>query len=113
MSVAVSEFPFDQAFRGTVDAAGELVVAWDSGGIVNWNVQQVSVEMPNAPVGAACFLRKQGKLVSNMIATGDTAAGDPSVYLKPGETMTVEWTGCTPGDVGVVFVIYQKVGFRR
>ena len=113
MTLAESPYPFDSSFQAVVDGSGEAEVSFDSGGIINWRVTQVSIEMPTAPVGAACYLRKRGKLVTPMIATGDVAAGDPPIFLKPGETMTVTWTGCTPGDVGTVLVIYDKVGFRR
>lgn len=113
MAPLTSEYPFDATYAGVVDAAGSLVVEWDSGGIVNWSVSQVTVEMPNAPVGATCELRKRGRLVSPMIATGDVAAGDPPVFLRPGEVMSVEWAGCTPQDTGRVFVIYYQVGFSR
>lgn len=107
-----SPFPFDWTRQGAVDASGDLSIEWDSGGQINWLVEQVTCEMPTAPVGATAALRKgNGQLITLMIPTGDTAGGDPPVMLRPGETMRVEWAGCTPGDVGKVYVIYRKVGF--
>lgn len=73
----------------------------------SWTVQQVSVEMSSAPVGATCVLRKGGALITPLIATGDAASGDPPVPLRPGELLRVEWAGCTPGDIGTVYVLYD------
>lgn len=72
-----------------------------------WTMQQVSVEMSTAPVGATCSLRKGGVLVTPLIATGDAASGEPSIPLRPGEELTVEFKGCTPGDVGTIYALYD------
>lgn len=72
-----------------------------------WSISQVSVELPTAPIGATCALRKNGVLVTPMIPTADVAGGDPPVILRPGETLTVEWAGCTPGATGTVYCIYD------
>lgn len=108
---AVSPFPFDWSRQGIVDAAGELSIEWDSGGTINWLVEQVTIEMSSAPVGSTAELRKGDQLVTPMIPTGDVAGGDPPVMLRPGHRMRVDWAGCTTGDVGKVYVIYRKVGF--
>lgn len=76
-------------------------------GLDTWSIGQVSVEMPTAPAGATCYVRKNGYPVTPIIPTGDTAAGDPPVRLLPADTMTIEWTSCTPGDIGKVFVLYD------
>jgi hypothetical protein len=72
-----------------------------------WDVQQVSVELPAAPIGATCVLRKNGYLVTPLIATGDVADGSPPVTLQPTDTLTVEWAGCTNGTVGKVLLVYE------
>jgi hypothetical protein len=46
-----------------------------------------------------------------MIAAADAAGGDPPVMLYQGESLTVEWAGCTPGDQGQATVIYQVVEY--
>lgn len=72
-----------------------------------WTVSQVSVEMPGAPIGSTCDLRKEGALITPLIATGDAATGDPPVILRSGERLTVNFAGCTVGTVGTVYVIYD------
>jgi hypothetical protein len=108
--VTTSEVPQDRTFVATVDAAGAAtitVLTWGK----PWLVSQVSTEMPTAPTGAVCALRKRGNLITPMIAAGDAAGGDPPVTLYPGEPMTIEWTACTPGDQGKATVIYQLVEY--
>jgi hypothetical protein len=72
-----------------------------------WTVSQVSVSLPTAPIGATCDLRKDGVLITPLIPTGDAASGDPPVTLRPGETLTVNFAGCTPGAAGTVYLIYD------
>lgn len=72
-----------------------------------WTVSQVSVEMPGAPIGASCSLRHDGALVTPLIPTGDSASGEPPVTLRPGEKLTVEFAGCTAGQTGTVYYIYD------
>lgn len=72
-----------------------------------WTVSQVSVEMPTAPIGATCVMRKDGTLITPIIPTGDAAAGEPSIPLRQGQQLTVTFAGCTPGDTGTVYVLYD------
>jgi hypothetical protein len=103
--VAQGRAPYD----GQVTAAGTLTVRFGPGSRARrWLVQQVSVEMSTAPAGATCALREAGRLITPLIPTGDTAAGEPAVTLTGSETLTVEWAGCTPGDPGRVVVIYDE-----
>lgn len=98
----------DQAYSVTVDGAGSAVQRIQTATkFQTWTISQVSVEMATAPIGATCYLRKNGVGISPLIPTGDAASGDPPILLRPGETMTVEWAGCTPGDVGSVYLIYD------
>jgi hypothetical protein len=98
----------DDALSVTVDAAGLATARIQTGSkFQTWTVSQVSVEMPSAPIGSTCWLRKNGAPITPLIATGDAASGDPPIILRPGETMTVEFAGCTPGDVGNIFLVYD------
>lgn len=71
-----------------------------------WMISQVSIEMQSAPLGSACVLRKNGRAITPLVATMDAAGGDPPVQLLPQDVLTVEWTGCTPGDVGNTLIFY-------
>jgi len=72
-----------------------------------WKVSQVSVELAAAPTGATCNVRRNGALVTPIIPTGDVASGEPPVDLQVGDELTVQWAGCTPGQVGRVLIIYE------
>lgn len=98
----------EKVYSTTVTAAGTATVPITTGTqLQTWRVDQVSVEMPTAPIGATCTLRKGGALITPLIPTGDAAAGDPPITLRPGETVTVEFAGCTPGDIGTVYLMYD------
>lgn len=99
----------DTTFEGTVGADGKLRVPIRPDSNTSWVVSQVSVEMPTAPLGATCDLRKNGALVSYLIATGDVAGGDPPVTITQSSFMAVSWAGCTPGAAGLIFIIYDEV----
>ncbi|MER6059471.1 hypothetical protein [Streptomyces albidoflavus] len=98
------------------EAFSTVVIGADGTGVVvigtgtrlqTWTVSQVSVEVPGAPIGATCTLRKGGALITPLIPTGDAATGDPPVIVRPGEALTVEFAGCTPGQTGTVYAIYD------
>jgi hypothetical protein len=88
-------------------ADGTAVVEIRSDGLWKWVVAQVSTEMPQAPIGALCYLRRNTYPVTPMIPTGSVASGEPPVEIGPGDVMTVEWTGLTPGISGRVTVFYD------
>ena len=90
-----------------VAAGGTATITVQPYGGRPWNVTQVSVELPTAPVGATCSLRKNGYLVTPLIPTGDAAAGDPPVLLLPEDLMTIEWAGCTPGTLAKALILYD------
>src|SRR6266576_764302 len=73
-------------------------------GLDTWTVSQISLELPSAPAGSTCYVRKNGYPVSPAVPTGDTVAGDPPVILQPSDALTVEWAGCTVGTSGKVIV---------
>lgn len=102
----------DRPFSGVVTAAGILTLRIRPKSSVSWEVTQVTTEMPTAPSGSLCVLRKNGNKVTDMIATGDAAGGDPSVVLRPSDELTIEWTQCTPGDTGKALVFYNQYNRR-
>lgn len=75
----------------------------------NWTVQQISAQMPGAPIGCVCTVKKNGAFVTLLIPTGDSAAGDPPILLRGhSDILTVEYTGATPGAVGTVTAFYDE-----
>lgn len=72
-----------------------------------WNVTQVSVKGATAPSGSLCTLKKNSVFITPIIASGGVAAGDPPVELGPVDTLTVEWSGHTPGTLFEVNVFYD------
>lgn len=72
-----------------------------------WIVSQISTELATAPAGSTCALRKNGSLVTSLVAPGDIADGSPAVRVTSSDTLTVIWTGCTVGDVAKAYVIFE------
>ena len=97
-----------KGYSATVGADGTATVTIAPTSSARWVVTQVSVELATAPASAACVLRLNGFYVSPLIATGDAAGGDPPVTINVGDELTVEWSGCTPGQVGRVLVFYDE-----
>lgn len=97
----------DQTYTSVTNAAGKCTITVDPDRQQTWVVSQVSGEMPTAPATTTCAIRKNGYLVSILIAQADTAAGDPYVTVLPSDVFTVEWTGATPGDLGKALVFYE------
>jgi hypothetical protein len=98
----------EKPFTPIVGADGKATVTIKvDNGLDRWTVTQVSLELPAAPSGATCYVRKNGYPISPAVPTGDTVAGDPPVILDPADKLTVEWAGCTPGIAGKVLVFYD------
>lgn len=97
----------DDTLTGTVTAAGTLVITIKSARLQVWVVSQVAPEMPTAPGGAQCSLRKNGSLVCPAKPRRDALGGDPSITVRPADLLTIEWSGCTPGDIGTVWFSYR------
>lgn len=72
-----------------------------------WTISQVSVEVPTAPIGSTCAIRRGGALVTPLIPTGDAATGDPPITIRPGESLDVEFAGLPPGAPGTVYAVYD------
>lgn len=97
----------DDTLPGTVTAAGTLVVTIKTKRLNTWIVSQVALEMPSAPSGAVCTLRKNGALICPAKPRRDALAGEPYITLRPADLLTVEWSGCTPGSTATVWFSYQ------
>jgi hypothetical protein len=103
-------------YSAKVAAGGTATITIKTSGLVPWTISQVSVEMPNAPSGAVCSLRHgplgtafgQGRFVTALIPSGDVADGNPPVHLLSTEQLTVEWSGCTPNDIGKAYIFYDE-----
>jgi hypothetical protein len=104
----------DQTYSATATASGAATITiTPAQKLRTWVVSQVAIEVAGtAPFGAACALRKNGALVSPMIAQADTAGGDPPVTLYGSDVLTVVWTGLTSGQAVNAFVIYDEVSNR-
>lgn len=98
----------DQPYSQVVAANGRATIRIRPVALMTWTVQQVSVELDGAPLGATCSMRKNGSLVTPLIPTGDAAGGDPPIDIGPSDTLTIEWAGCTPGQYGKAFVVYDE-----
>jgi hypothetical protein len=91
-----------------IGAGGTGTVTIRTGSRDTWIISQVSIELAAAPSGATADLRLNDRLVTLLIATGDVASGDPPVTLLPTDTLTVNWAGCTVGQIGKVLIFYTE-----
>lgn len=92
----------------TVGASGTASVTLQTtSSLQTWTVTQVSAQCAAAPIGATAQLSLNGVFVSALIPTGDTASGDPPVMLRPEDTLSVDFAGCTPGIGGTVVWFYD------
>lgn len=103
--------PFSLPLQGRVPANGILEVFFGPPLNINWTIEQVSIKMLTAPSGSACDLYQMGSLHAPAHSARKATFANGDVYLNAGETMSVRWTGCTPGDIGEVLVNYRKVSF--
>lgn len=105
---------FDDQKQGVVNATGDLTVSFMCPLDQQWSVTQVSFEMLTAPSGSTATLRKQNVLIAPAFSARKAAiGGDPPVPLRPGETISIVWDGCTSGDIGLVYILYDKYVFTE
>lgn len=97
----------DLTATAKIGASGTGTITLQTRSMRSWSIQQVSIELAAAPSGATADIRKNGYLVTPVIPTGDTAAGDPPVELRPEDTLTINWYGCTNGQIGKATVFYE------
>jgi len=101
--------PFKDTMQGIVKADGTLSLKFGPQANNMWDVKQVTLEMPTAPAGSRAEIRVMGALVApSYSARRASASGDPPIFLYGGETATVEWINCTPGDIGIIWWSYKK-----
>jgi len=107
----------DSSYSGTVPTGGALTITIRAMSRQTWVMQQVSVAMDTTGVASAgsavCVLKKNGVLVSPLVATADAASGDPPVVIRGSDKMTVEWTGAPVGARCSVFIVYEPEPDRR
>jgi hypothetical protein len=98
----------DATYTGKVGAAGTATITVQTRSMRAWEISQISVELAAAPTGATADIRKNGYLVTPVIPTGDTAAGDPPVRILPTDSLTINWYGCTNGQIAKATVFYEE-----
>jgi hypothetical protein len=98
----------DDQYGSAVAADGTATIRFTPTKNRPWLLQQVSIEMRNPPSGATAELRKNGNLITNMVAS-DVADSDPPIPVAPGDRIEVNWTGGTPGEPVSVYVVYAVV----
>lgn len=91
-----------------IGAGGTGQIRLTPGGTFTYIVGQVSLNRNPAPLGATCFVRLNGADVTPVIASGDTAAGEPFVWVYPGSVLTVEFVGYAPGQTLSTLMLYTK-----
>lgn len=101
----------DDQFSGLIRADGTATIHFTPTKNRPWKLEQVSTEYRNSPSGTTAELRKNGNLITVMIAS-DVADSDPPVPVVPGDRMEVNWAGGTPGDVVSVYIIYREVAWE-
>jgi hypothetical protein len=102
----------DDQFSSTVRADGTATIRFTPTKNKPWALLQVSTEYRNAPSGCTAELRKNGNLVTVMLAS-DVADSDPPVPVSPGERMEVNWFGGTAGNVVNCYIIYAEVDWSQ
>lgn len=90
----------------TADATGRAVVTFSARSAIPVRVDQVSGRMVGG-AGAVCSLLFNGAYLSPLTPTGFAAGAGPPIWIGPGDALTVEWTGATPGLVAAITVIYS------
>lgn len=102
----------DDQFSSRVAADGTATIRFTPTKNQPWKLQQVSTEMNNAPSGATAELRKNGNLISVMIAS-DVVDSEPPVPVVPGDRMEINWFGGTPGEEVAAYIIYREVKWEE
>jgi hypothetical protein len=113
VSLAVSDLPKRAPLSAIADAAGVCLISFRVPGQVAWQVEQITIDMPAAPIGSTAELRVNGSLITPLVATGDAAAGDPPLPVYAGDVVDIRWIGATPGDQGKALLIYRTASYAR
>jgi hypothetical protein len=102
----------DDQFSAQIGADGTATITFTPTKNRPWHLEQVSTEYHNSPSGTTAELRKNGNLITVMIAS-DVADSDPPVPVVPGDRMTISWAGGTSGDVVNAYIIYREVAWEN
>lgn len=98
----------DAQVVGTASATS-LTLTVKTERLQTWEIAQVAIECEAAPTGAACAMRKNGRLVSPMIPNMDVAGGDPPITIRPADELTVTWDGLVGGEQASLTYFYRLV----
>lgn len=112
MSLNASDLPKRQSLSGTADANGDCLIRFKVPGQTPWSIEQITIEMLDAPFGAVASLRVNGSLVTPLVPNGDAAAGDPPLPVYPGDLVEIAWEGVTVGAQGKALLIYRTASYR-
>lgn len=113
MSIRVADLPKRLPLSGITDGTGTCRITFKTQGQVGWQVEQITIEMRDAPSGATAALRVNGTLVTDLIPTADAAGGDPPLPMFPGDVGEIEWNDTTPGLQGKALIIYRTASYGR
>jgi hypothetical protein len=98
----------DDQYSAVIKANGTGLISFTPTKNQPWLLRQVSIEYRNAPSGCTAELRKNGNLITVMLAT-DVSDSEPPVPVAPGDRMEITWTGGTPGNPVAAYIIYDTV----
>lgn len=102
----------DDQYSARVSAGGSGSIKFTPTKNLPWLLKQVSIEHPNAPSGCTAELRKNGNLITVMLAT-DVADSDPPIPVAPGDRMEINWFNATPNGTVSAYIIYDTVGWEQ
>lgn len=89
-----------QSRTATVSGSGTASVEFRNGGISRWKIKLMNVNNPGALAGRCTVYRGEANAGRQLDFTSKgTDVSDADIELKPGEFITVVWSGCTPGTV--------------
>jgi hypothetical protein len=106
-----ADLPKRFTLSAEVAADGSCEISFRAQGREAWQVEQISTEMQGAVSGSECNLFVNGSLVTPLLPRRSVAAGDPPLPVYPGDVVSVEWSGCTPGEQGKALVIYRRAAY--
>lgn len=101
----------DRPYSAAADAAGNITLTVRPTGTEPWIVTQISPELLDGSAGQQSggeigTVRKNGYLVTPFVPQADAVGGDPSIEVQATDDLTIEWTGCLPGNIGRALVFW-------
>lgn len=100
----------DASVNLNASGAGQGVIRNDNSAAL-WIVRQISVIANPTRSGTTVVTRTPNGIVdtSYFAGTGDVAGGDPPIYLRSGEAITLDWTSGPPSGVGQCTFYYDEI----